>query len=120
MIGRGKPVDRAVLEASGAVSSTFIDDVTELADELDSDAEALLRELRERNDERAKGFRTAKANDLEEYLRVKGYLDPDDPLSPDSTWQHMLADLTTERSEGDIDASDLERLFDRVERGPSH
>jgi len=117
-IGRGEPVDRATLEQSGAVSSNFIDGVSELASELDGDAEALLRELRTRDDERAKGFRTSKASALEEYLRAKGYLDPSDPLDPDTRWQHVLADLTAERSAGHIDVPGLKRLFDRVQAGP--
>ena len=44
-VGRGRPVDQAALEASGAVSDAFVDRVTEVADELGGDAADLARRL---------------------------------------------------------------------------
>ena len=117
-IGRGMPVDRAALEQSGAVSSNFIDGVSELAAELNGDAEALLHELRTRQDERTHRFHSAKADELENFLEAKGYLDPNEPLSNAALWQHVLADLQTEQAEGLIDVPDLERLFARIKAGP--
>ena len=117
-VGRGRPVDRTVLEASGAVSEKFIDGVSELAEERDGDAAALLHELRERTDERTKGFYSSKADELEAYLRDHDYLDPRDPKSPEEMWQYVQADLAEERRNGIIDRSDLERLFERLREGP--
>jgi uncharacterized protein YhaN len=117
-VGRGRPVDRTVLEASGAVSEKFIDGVSELAEEHDGDAAAVLHELRERTDERTKGFYSSKADELEDYLRDHDYLDPRDPKSPEEMWQYVQADLAEERRNGIIDRSDLERLFERLREGP--
>ena len=73
--GRGRGVDRDVLVQSGAVSERYLDDVVEIAGELGNDPEKLLAELRERKDNRLKGFRQSSADNLEGYLRDCGYLD---------------------------------------------
>ncbi len=77
-VGRGRPVDRAVLEASGAVSDAFIDKVTEVAAELGGDAAALLSAFNAAGadrDDRLKGFRSKSLEQLEAYLRDEGHLD---------------------------------------------
>lgn len=73
--GRGRPVDRSALAASGAVSSRYIDGVAEIARELDGAAAALLETIRGKSDARVKGFYRAKAEALEEHLRDGGYID---------------------------------------------
>ena len=73
--GRGRPLDRGALAASGAVSSRYIDGVAEIARELDGDAAALLETIRGKSDARVRGFRRAKAEALEEHLRDGGYID---------------------------------------------
>jgi len=113
-VGRGEPLDRTVLDASGAVSKNYIDGVSELARELQGDAEKLLRELRERRDERTKRFQSSKADELERYLQEEGYIDHRDTKDPDEMWQFVLADLAQERDEGVVETSDLDRLFDRL------
>lgn len=74
-LGRGRPVDRAAVAASGSVSRLYLDGVADIARELDGDAEALLAVIRGRRDVRVRGFREAKAEALEEYLRDGGYID---------------------------------------------
>ena len=74
-LGRGRPLDRGVLAASGALSRRYLEGVAGLARELDGDAEALLAVIRGRRDARVRGFREAKAEALEEYLRDGGYID---------------------------------------------
>jgi len=86
-IGRGKPVDRAALESSGAVSDTFIDRVTELAKDLDGDAEALVEALHAGEVNR---FRGGKADDLAAYLRENGYIVTQEPLSDDQIRLRMV------------------------------
>jgi uncharacterized protein YhaN len=113
-VGRGRPVDRPALEKTDAVTDTFIDGVAEIASELDGDAEALLQVVRERDDERVSGFRSNKADDLEEYLLEEGYHTEKETLSEEEMWQRVLADLTEERSEGLISENGLERLFGRL------
>jgi len=118
LVGRGQPVDRAALEETDAVTDTFIDGVTELAKELDGRAEALMEVLREREDERVSGFRSAKADELAQYFREHGYLTDRDPLAGNDMWQRILAELGEERQEGLVTVEDLERLFDRLS-GPT-
>ena len=70
--GRGKPVDRAVLDESGAVSDVFLDPVADLAEELEGDGKALVLALRDR---RVKGFHASKVDELERWLADKGYVE---------------------------------------------
>ena len=89
-IGRGKPVDRAALESSGAVSNTFIDRVTELAKDLDGEAKALVEALHAGEVNR---FRSGKADDLAAYLREKGYIVTQEPLNDDQIRLRMVERL---------------------------
>ncbi len=113
-VGRGKPVDRPALEQTDAVTSTFIDGVAEIAKEVAGDAEKILQVVRARSDERVSGFRSNKADDLEDYFLANGYLTEKEPLSEEQMWQRVLADLTDERSGGLISEDELERLFGRI------
>ena len=73
-------MDRAVLDASGAVSSAFIDDVTALCGDCDGDAEALVACLQNGDVQR---FQSRQVERLETFLLEEGYLTPDDRLSDD-------------------------------------
>ena len=73
--GRGRPVDRDALADSGALSGRYLDDVVEIARELDGDAELLLGALGSREDERLKGFRSNSVERLRNYLIEHEYLD---------------------------------------------
>ena len=75
--GRGHPVDRNVLEASGAVTAKFIDAVAALAERVDGDPGALLESLESGGVAR---FQTSKLRELETYLEQEGYLDNREPL----------------------------------------
>jgi len=103
-----------------AVTDTYIDGVSALAAELDGDAEALLQVIRERSDDRVSGFRTAKADELESYLREHSFLDPRDRHTPAELWQYVLADLSPTRQNGIVDVEDLELLFERLEGETPH
>jgi hypothetical protein len=73
--GRGRLVDREVLEDSDALSDRFIDQVALIAAELGGDSEKLLDALRSRVDPRLKGFRASSLENLERYLRENVYVD---------------------------------------------
>jgi energy-coupling factor transporter ATP-binding protein EcfA2 len=73
--GRGRPLDRAAIERSGAIRERYLDDVVEIARELGGDAEQLITLLRERSDPRLQGFRAKAAESLEAFLTEEGYLD---------------------------------------------
>ncbi len=70
--GRGKPVERTALEASGAVSEAFIDEASQLALCHDGDARRLIENLR---DGQVRRFRTGQIDALETYFVECGYLD---------------------------------------------
>ena len=73
--GRGRPVDREVLEDSDALTERFLDNVVEIANELGGDSEKLLDALRSREDKRLRGFRSNSLEKLERYMREYGYVD---------------------------------------------
>ena len=77
--GRGRPVDRDVLVASGAVTPTFIDRLAELAGEVDGDPRRLLHAMDMGTVPR---FRDRNRRQLEEWLRDNAYLGEADPLDP--------------------------------------
>jgi len=114
-VGRGRVVNRPALEQTDAVTDKYIDGVSEIAREQDGDAEQVLQIVRERSDERVKGFRSSKADDLEEYFLEQGYLVRQDPLSPEEMWQRVLVDLAEKRSEGVVSEEALEQLFGRLQ-----
>ncbi len=76
-VGRGEPVDREVLEASGAVSGNFIDEVSELAESVNGDGGQIVEALHNGEVNR---FRSGKANKLETYLEENGYIEPRETL----------------------------------------
>ena len=76
-VGRGEPVDREVLEASGAVSRNFIDEVVALAESVNGDGRQIVEALHNGEVNR---FRSGKANKLETYLEENGYIESHDTL----------------------------------------
>lgn len=86
-VGRGRLVDRAVLEDSDAVSNKFIDEATTKCEEVGNSAEELIAALRRSE---VSGFWSNKTDELEEYFLNEGYLDPQDPLSDEDLWSRAL------------------------------
>ena len=86
--GRGKPVDRATLEASGAVSDAFIDEVWALCGDCDRDGEALVECLGRGDVARYQG---RQADKLEEFLAQEGYVSPD-PRLPEAEVRRRVAE----------------------------
>lgn len=74
--GRGRAVDRDAIEASGAISDTYLERVVEVATESGGDGDRLLEALRAREDERLRRFQTRSVDRLEEFLVEEGYVDP--------------------------------------------
>jgi len=110
--GRGKPVDRGVLLASGAVNAdTFLDKIADLARDLGGDAAALVAALRERSDERTKGFLNKKTEELVDYLAAEGFLDERPRLGPDGLEQRALAALGQEIAEGRLSVAEIRELI---------
>ncbi len=78
--GRGRRVDRATLETSGAVTVAFLDEVDALCGDADGDAQALVDCLYEGDVPR---FQARQTERLEAFLLDEGYLSPDDRLTDD-------------------------------------
>ncbi len=78
--GRERKISRSELEASGAISDTFMEPVSALLASSPASGSPghLLERLRARE---FSGFRGKKADELEAWLRENGYLDEREPLS---------------------------------------
>lgn len=112
-VGRGKAVDRDVLEASGAVSNTFIDKVSELADSADGDPKEILDALPD-----VSHFRQDKIEELREYFRQENYLDPR-PTRPDEQIRSTVVDTYCQHGlEPATAATAADTLLDRISAGP--
>lgn len=108
-VGRGKAVDRDVLEASGAVSDTFTDKVSKLADSADGNPEEILDALPD-----VSHFRQDKIEELREYLRQENYLDPR-PTRPDEQIRLTVVDTYCQHGlEPSTAATAADGLLDRI------
>ncbi len=107
--GRGRPVDRAVLDECDAVSDIFLDRAADLAMKLDGNGEALVRALRAGD---LKGFYSSKTIELDEWLADNGYTDDAVTLGPEErrrlTLQRVAPPTRT-------DADDVNRVVDWME-----
>ncbi len=83
MQGKGRPVDRVVLEESDAVSERFLEDVAVVAQRLNGDAGRLVDALDENSDPRLRGFRKSNVEKLRHHLTETGHLDERPVLTED-------------------------------------
>ena len=89
--GRPIPIDRAVLEESGAVSAKFIDALTGKLIDLNGNPQELLLALKNRQ---VNGFRLSAIDDLEQFLIQKGYINNQDIISHEDIALRMSAFIT--------------------------
>lgn len=115
--GRGRPVNRDTLESSNAVSSTYIQRVSEVARDLGGEALALIESLHERKDERLSGYRRKAADDLEAYLADEGYLDTRPVLGEEEILARLVATRAASRLPGRIAAECAHRWWALGESG---
>ncbi|MCF7890071.1 AAA family ATPase [Candidatus Bipolaricaulota bacterium] len=109
-VGRNRPIDRTVLERSGAITENFMDEVVELVRETNGEPEQVINRLEKGE---VPGFRTDKKNELEDFLEENDYIkdgdklsreeiktrllstfDPGDPENPGQTISRLVARLT--------------------------
>ncbi|HEX7118292.1 MAG TPA: AAA family ATPase [Longimicrobiales bacterium] len=107
-IGRGRPVDRAAIVESGAVSETFLDRVDALCQACGGDA-AMLIEAIEAG--RLPRFRSSALDALRDHLERHGYLDPRDPLDAAQVRARVLAAVAEELHRGTIDVHQVDRAI---------
>ena len=112
-IGRGNPVDRAVLEDSGAVSDSFLDRVSQLATEISDDAGRLIAAL---DSGQVKGFRTKSLVALRQYLLDEGYLDDREPLAAEEIRDRVHRAVFADIDRGLIRLRRFEQLVAMVVR----
>jgi hypothetical protein len=105
--GRPRRIDRAVLDDSEAISPRFIEEVTERLKELKGNPLELLELLRSRG---ITGFRTASADELEQYLLSEGYLDELMTIPHDEILLRLQAFLSQHGLEPDKAQQFLERI----------
>lgn len=118
-VGRGRPVDRRALEASGAVTPTYIDRLDELTRYVGGDAKRILEALRSG---KVKGFREDRRVQLREWLADNGFLDERRTHSADEL-RHLVAAALVRgegvgSAAGDTDLVELARsVADCLEAG---
>ena len=105
--GRPRPIDRSILEQSGAVSEKFIDAVSDLLNSLQGNPEKLLRALK---DGQVQGFRKNKMEELEQFLLEQGYMDDQTPMKEEDIWINLKALI----SNLSIENGEAEKLIERV------
>ena len=110
-IGRGVPVDRRVLVDSDAVSSTYIDRVSDLAAELSGNAAALIEALEAGQ---VRGFRTEKRNDLRDYLLEQGCLDERPVSTADEIRREVRLAMFSELDSGLLSVERFDQLVAAV------
>ena len=113
LIGRGKPVDRAALRDSGAVTEAFIDRVYAVCEEVNGEAEAMLDRLREGA---VKGLHAANIEKLEAYFADEGHVEPLPALSREAIRARVLREVSSAFQEGYLTHDALDRLIQRVQR----
>ena len=111
-IGRGRPVSREVLLEAG-VTKSFINGVTEMAEDLNWDAKLLVEALDAGTDERAKRFRRKSLTSLEENLSECGYLDTRETLDEEAAYGCVLTATNDFVKRGTIDIGEIRELFIR-------
>ena len=89
--GRGRPVDREALAASGAITPVFIDRLVELAGELDGDPRLLLQAM---DTGAVPRFWGRNRQRLEEWFRENAYLGDAEPLDARGLERRVAMALT--------------------------
>lgn len=113
-IGRGRPVDRAVLEETRAVTDRFIDAIDALAREVGGDAKALVEAIEAR---RVSRFHTSQLEKLREALESSGHLDPATSLDAEALRVRALAGVPADPdAAGGFDLAAAQRVVDWLER----
>ena len=105
--GRPQPIDREVLEQSGAISGNFIDRISDKLVELNGNPKELILALR--NGEISR-FGQNKIEELEQYLSNEEYIDHLEPLNK----EEILVQLNAIISNMDMDILEAEGFINRI------
>lgn len=110
-IGRAVPLSRQDLEASGAISVTYMDAVAELAARCDWDAAELLEAMRRKE---ISGFRKAALEELEEYLQAHGFVTDAEQLSPSAVRTSALLAVAESIEQGELEMQEVDALLQSI------
>ncbi len=113
--GRGKPVDRAALEASGGVSPRFIEEVLQLCTDPGVDGSDLLHALKNNH---IRGFGRGKIAELETYLQNHGFIAREKKLSDFVIRSNVLAEVAGDLANCELDHTAVDRMLSRIAAGP--
>lgn len=110
-VGRGFPVDREALAASGAFKATFFERVAALNDEVGGDPQRLIAELAKGE---VKGSRRQDREELTEWLSANGYLDERAMLSRGELLQEVVDAMVDWTPDRDTAITEARRLRDSL------
>jgi hypothetical protein len=111
LIGRGEPVGRPTLEETSAVTGNFIDEMTELAERVDGQADRITEELR---GGAVKRFWSGKIEKLRAYFQEEGYLSERDPLDLTACWHHAIAEAINAVTKRLVSAYEIDKILNRI------
>jgi energy-coupling factor transporter ATP-binding protein EcfA2 len=112
-IGRGRSVDREVLQRAG-VSVRLLDRLTELAGELGGSAQRLLEVLESRADVRAQPCRAREREKLRAHLLEHGYLDSRETLDLLSLKTRVLSSVDPHLEAGVLTPAEVARFVEEL------
>jgi len=112
--GRGRPVDSDTIAAAGVVSSTFLEQVCQLAGECAGNAALLIGKLEAGAVPR---FQTKTIAKLRSYLEENGFLDNRPILSHEEMLRQMCAAASVDISQGLIEPDALVWILNVLPRG---
>lgn len=107
-VGRGRPLGRAGLLASGTVTDRYTDDVAQLLESVHGDARELVQRL-EAGDIR--GFRRRSLDELAQWLREHGHIDDRPPLTIDEIRARLHAGAAPHLASGALSMDDIRGLL---------
>ena len=111
-MGRGKRVDHAALEATSAVTDTYLEDVSQLAKDNHGDAEEIIMALENGEVPR---FWERKIRELEQYFREQGYLTEAEIVPDERIRARMRSALKEQGLTGEEAQERVDALLRRVQ-----
>jgi exonuclease SbcC len=114
--GRGLPLTAAVIR-EGPVSATFQDRLIAVSEDLGRDAHALFIELSRKGskrDERLKGFKASKVEELKTDLEARGCFSPDTALDSDELRERVLQTAEPWMRQGVVEREDVFQLVNAL------
>jgi hypothetical protein len=88
-----------------------MDEVTELAERVDGQAERIIEELR---GGAVKRFRSGKIDELQTYFQTEGYLSERETLESAACWRRAVGEVSDAITKGIITEDDVESVLDRI------